>query len=352
MHSLVIFKTNDYKDKILNAIQNSTQLIQGIQDIQKTSNSIIIPNTLKIDYTSNLKCYCYDLYTTEKIITSTMRIDEQYITFPIESIVMETKVLNYDFISKDLMYNTIYNNPNDTRFILQQEHITIDVNIRNDVALLKITLDDIKLVNNTQSERISERPLAYLESLDKYFDLGIYTLTPYLEYLHYYKLLRSNTGYKKYSDFMNYTSLQFDYYNREYTANLNNGTLKFKLDNISDKYPTEIIFQTTDETDFKYIKELKKYFNINQLSLIANIKDLKLSTQDLYKMNFNKEDDFFHFSNNKNDLHIKYNIFSNALTVEQKFSIINDDFSNINKNRVLEYIKDIGDFDEICRHYI
>lgn len=340
MRSLTIFNTINHKDKILSKIDFDNAIDKG--------NAVIVPNVFKLDYSNGLRCYCYDLYITESIVSSVMQIDNNkndvIISMPkdFEYIIIECDINSFDdivelSINKDVSYLNVQ--LKEIRFFLKQDYLNLDINIRDNKAIIKISFIDFALKVDDVSnfiKRTKQKPLLYIQSLNEYFNFGTYEAKPELEYMYYYKMLKSDTGYRKYANFINESSLQFTYTNKEYKAKLKKGKIEFKVENIADKYPKKIIFQSESEEDLKYIAELQKYFNINQITIIAKINNLRLDMIDLMKLDFHKEEDFFIFSNTQDKFKATYDIFDNTLIIRQDFNNIEE----ANKQFIKDFIKD------------
>lgn len=341
MRSLIVFNNTEEKDRILSNLK--------FKDCVDNGQTVIVPNLFKLDYSNGLKCYSFDLKITEQIISSILQIDNNKNDIEIKAvksfqyIVLECDIVDFDKIielsvNKDVSYINL--SLKEIRFFLKQDYLDLDINIRNNKAVIKATIKEFNTKVDDVSKfikRTKEHPLMYIQSLNEYFNFGYYEFKPSLEYMYYYKMLKSDTGYRKYADFINNSSLEFTYSNKEYKAKLNDGKIEFKIENISDKYPKKIIFQTQSEKDLIYIKELQKYFNINQITIIAKVINIQLNMVDLLKLDFHKEEEFFTFSNIQDKFKATYDIFDNTLSVRQDFNSIEE----ANKNFIKEFINKI-----------
>ncbi len=339
MRSLTVFNTSEQKDRILSNIK--------FDNMEQGNNTTIIPSILKLDYNSGLRCYCFDLYITELIVNSVLNIDNEknnvtvYMPKDFQYIVIDCDIVDFKDIlelsvNKDVTYLNI--SLQEIRFFLKQDYLTLDINVKNNKAVIKISFNEFNTTVDDVSnfiKRTREHPLIYIQSLRDYFNFGSYEVKPELEYMYYYKMLKSDTGYRKYADFINNSDLKFTYANKEYKAKLHKGKIEFRVDNISDKYPKKVIFQSESEKDLVYIQQLQKYFNINQITIIAKVKNIKLNMIDLARLDFSKEEEFFIFSNIKDKFKATYDIYSNTLTIRQDFNDINE----ANKDYIKTFIK-------------
>ena len=334
MKILTIFKSTNLKDKILSNIESD--------NMQETSNSIIIPNKLKLEYNTSLKCFCYDLLTTEKIIASTIEVDKNKLIFnkDLDSVLIECNVFDFNRIqnlSLDKQVSYFNKQNQELKFYIKDDYLNVEVNVKQNRCFLKLTFDNIDIEKNIQlyEQRIYSRPLIYLDELRDYLDLGDLEFKPELQYIYYEKILKSDVGFKKYSKFMDQSKLKFKLINKTYEAKLKSGFLKFTILNLTDKYPNKIHFRTTDKEDLKYIEELKNFFNINQISLIAKIKNLDLNLDKLKEKDFYKDDEFFIFYHQRDKFKVTYDIFNKTAEIRQ-------DFNNyIDVDYIKNYIKEL-----------
>jgi len=358
MKILINFLNQNNKDKIISPFVN-------YPNCKADDDNLIIPGILKIDYSSNnIKCYCYSLYIAELIISSictiTTSVDNNQgnIIFPnsLDSIMLECDIYSFDLIL-ELVQNgtTQYINTDKQQIksnISLSQWLSADINVNNMKSLINLKCNNYNILVNDKSakifcERVKEHPLIFATNLKKYFDFGTdIQMKPKIEYIFFYKMLKSETGYKKYSNFMNDNKeLNFKYNEgKEYTCNIStNGKIEFKLLEIGDKYPKKIIYQTDKVEDLFIIDKLKKYFNISNISIISKVNNLKLNISTLLNdLKFYKDEEFFIFLNTKDNLKATYNIYSNVLNIKQDIKIENG-INNIEneRNKLQEFIENL-----------
>jgi hypothetical protein len=362
MKILINFLNQNSKDKIISPFVN-------YKDCTATDDNLIIPGILKVDYSSTgIKCYCYSLYIAEIIISSvcTVSVSEDSnngnVVFPnnLDSIMLECNIFSFNKIL-ELAVNGTTNYINTEKEQIKanmslSQWLSADINVNNGKALIKLQCNNYNVSVSDKSakvfcDRIKEHPLIFADNLKKYFDFGSeIKIEPKIEYVYFYKMLKSDTGYKKYSNFINDNKdLNFKYNaGKEYTCNLSDtGKIEFKLVDIGDKYPKRIIFQTGEYDDLSILNKLKKYFNINNISIIAKVSNLKLSLDSLLnKLNFYKDEDFFVFANVKDNLKATYNIYNNIMNIRQDIKIDEIDTIDNEKNKVEELIEEFVSYNE------
>ena len=354
MKILINFLNQNNKDKIISPFVN-------YENCNADDDKLIIPGILKIDYSkTNIKCYCYSLYIAELIISSicsTSNSDDNNgsIIFPnnLDSIMLECEIYDFDSIL-ELASNGITNYINTDKKQIKanmslSQWLSADINVNNNKALINLKCNNYNISVNDKSakvfcDRVKEHPLIFASNLRKYFNFGSeIKLEPSIEYIYFYKMWKSDTGFKKYSNFINDNKdLDFKYNEgKEYNCSLSkNGKIEFKLLEISDKYPKKIIYQTDDINDLKVLDKLKKYFNFNNISIISKINNLKLNIDTLLnKLNFYKDEEFFVFCNMKDNFKATYNIYNNILNIKQDIKIEDIDINLIDN----EY-KKMNDF--------
>ena len=364
MKILINFLSQNNKDKIISPFVN-------YENCNANDDNLIIPGVLKIDYSSNnIKCYCYSLYIAELIISSICTITNSSddnignIIFPnnLDSIMLECDIYTFELILELASNGTtqyINTEKQQIKFnVSLSQWLSADININNNKALINLKCNNYNISVNDRSakifcERVKEHPLFFASNLRKYFNFGNeIKLEPKIEYMYFYKMLKSDTGYKKYSNFIN-DNKELDFiYNegKEYTCNLSKtGKIEFKLLEIGDKYPKKIIYQTEDYNDLIYIDKLKKYFNINNISIISKVSNLKLNIDILLnKLNFYKDEEFFVFTNINDNFKATYNIYNNILNIKQDIKIDDIDMLKIydEKNKMNDFINNLIIYNE------
>ena len=94
--------------------------------------------------------------------------------------------------------------------------LNADIIINGEDAFINLHFIDYKISVNDGSaakfcERVKQHPLISANGLSNYFDFGkVAELEPNIEYICFWKVLKSENGYKKYSNFINECNNKMD----------------------------------------------------------------------------------------------------------------------------------------------
>jgi hypothetical protein len=199
--------------------------------------------------------------------------------------------------------------------------------------------------------RVNEHPLISAGSLGNYFDFGTeIKIKPQIEYLCFWKVLKSDNGYKRYSNFMNECNNKLKVIydeGKKYRCEFNGGKVDFQLLSIGDKYPKKVVLQVEELNEIDVIENLQSNLGFKSIDLISKISNLRLSTYKLLKeLNFYKDDDFFIFTNVIDNFKAEYDIGSGTMTIKQEFHInesIDKVFFDNSLKKTKEWINNILD---------
>lgn len=353
MRIILTFSNDDKKSQIIAPFL-------AMENCQANDNQLIVPGIIKILFDNNqIKCYCLGISVVEKILSNICTIEVSsnnnngLITFPksLNGAMMECKILNFKNVM-DLCSNgnVLYVNTDNKKLkaiVPLSQWLNANLIIDNEDAFINLEFKDYE-INVTDGsavkfcERVKEHPLISASSLSKYFDFGTsIELTPSLEYMCLWKILKSENGYKKYSNFINECNdkinIEYDE-GKKYRCEFNGGKIDFQLLSIGDKYPKKVVLQIHELKEIDILESLKKNLNFNTIDLMAKIINLKLTTHQLLKeLNFYKEEDFFIFVNTIDNFKATYDIANNTMIIKQEFKITNIDEDYLKDS--FEYMK-------------
>lgn len=345
-----------------NGLENKADVITPFlkfKDCKANDENIIVPNILKINYIDNLTCFCHGLDIAEIILSNICKVvvdDENnhgIISFPnsLIDILIETEIVDFNSIV-DLVSNGKVNFINTDKKQLKaivplSQWLLADLTINYKQAFIRLKVNNYEINVNDGSallfcNRVKQNPFISASGLNKYFDFGDIKLKPKIEYLCLWKMLKSDNGYKKYSNFINECNNDLNIIydeGKKYKCEFNGGKVEFQLTSISDKYPKKVIVQIESIQQLNIIKSLQENLNIKNIDLVCKVTNIKLNTNKLLRdLNFYKSDNFFIFENIKDNLKIEYDIASNILNLKQDILLIdltqkelNSKIDNVNK---------------------
>ena len=308
-----------------------------------TKEYLIVPSVVKIDFKSEyIKCFCMGLNVAELILSSVCHIDigddNNYgnIEFAKEltDVILQAKINNFDEILQLASTGTIqYINTEEQQLkmtVKLSQWLSAAVVVRNNNAYINFKLVDYEVSTNDHSAnrfctRVKQHPLVSAAMLTKYFEFGDeIKLKPNIEYLCFWKMLKSDNGYKKYSNFMNECKdiINVEYKDgKKYTCSFDGGKIEFQLIDIGDKYPKKVILQL-ERANKLIIESLQKNLNLKTIELVSKITNLKLNSNQLLKdLRFFKADKFFMFENVYKLLKAEYDISTNTMIVKQEMHL-------------------------------
>lgn len=340
MKILLNFFNQDNKDEIISPFLS-------MNGCKADDNYLIIPNTIKIDYSKNdINCYCFGFSTVEKILSNICNVEVENdnnvgsINFPnsLNCAVLQSKIIDFTQVM-DLCSNgkVEYINTEQKKIkakVPLSQWLNADIVINGEDAFINLHFISYKIVVNDKSaakfcERVKQHPLISANGLSNYFDFGkVAELEPNVEYICFWKVLKSDNGYKKYSNFINECNdkliVTYDE-GKKYKCEFDGGKIEFQMLSIGDKYPKKVILQM-QKLNYDILTSLTKQLNFNTIDLVSKITNIKLSTHTLLKkLNFYKDEDFFIFTNVSNNFKATYDIYNNTLNIKQEFKIQNID---------------------------
>lgn len=360
MKILIQFSNHDKKSEII------TPFI-GLDNCNATDSELVVPGIIKIDYSKdNIVCFCLGLDVVEKILSNicNIQVDSSgnggLITFPkcLSSVMLESKVTDFQSVlelasSGKVEYVNTDKKALKTNVLLSQ-WLSANLIIDNTKAIINFKFIDYEINVSDGSamqfcNRVKAHPLISASCLGNYFDFGAEVkIKPSIEYLCFWKVLKSDNGYKKYSNFMNECNdkikVLYDE-GKKYRCEFDGGKVDFQLLSIGDKYPKKVVLQIDELKDISIIESLQKNLGFNSIEFIGKIINLKLTTTKLLKdLKFYKDEDFFVFTNARDNFKAQYDIGSGTMTIKQEFKI-NDKIDSIfleeNGRRIREWVDNI-----------
>lgn len=325
-------------------------------------SGLIIPGIIKINYENKgIDCYCLGLDVAEQILSNICNIEVSsdanngLITFPkcLSNILIKTNVVDFkgilDLASRG---NVKYINTEDRKLkaVIPLSHwLSADISIDRNKAFVNFKFNDyeISVLDGSAANfcnRVKTHPLISASSLSNYFDFGNETkIKPSIEYICFWKVLKSPNGYKRYSNFINSINdkakIAYDE-GKKYSCKFNGGKIDFQLLNIGDQYPKKVIAQVEDinNESFDILKKLQKHLGFKTIDLVSKVINLNLNVVDLLEeLKFYKANNFFIFTNKLENFESTYDIGSCILSVKKTFSL--DD--NIDENDLNEYMVEL-----------
>ena len=347
MKILLNFFNQDNKDKIIAPFLS-------INSCEADDNKLVVPNIVKIDYSkSDINCYCLSFTTVEKILSNICTIEIESdnnigsIKFPssLNCATLQSKIIDFKSVM-DLCSNgkVEYINTEQRKIkasVPLSQWLNADIIINGEDAFINLHFIDYKISVNDGSaakfcERVKQHPLISANGLSNYFDFGkVAELEPNIEYICFWKVLKSENGYKKYSNFINECNNKMDVIyddGKKYKCEFEGGKVEFQMLSIGDKYPKKVMLQM-QELNYDILNSLTKQLNFNTIDLVSKITNIKLNTHTLLKkLNFYKDEDFFIFTNISNNFKATYDIYNNTLNIKQEFKIQNIDENYLNNS--------------------
>ena len=308
-----------------------------------TKECLIISNVVKIDFKEEyIKCFCMGLNVAELILSSICHIDigddNNYgnIEFAKEltDVILQAKINNFDEILQLASTGNVqYINTEEQQLKMSvklSQWLSASMTVKDNNAYINFKLIDYEVSTNDHSAnrfctRVKQHPLVSAAMLTKYFEFGDeIKLKPNIEYLCFWKMLKSENGYKKYSNFMNECKdiINVEYKDgKKYTCSFDGGKIEFQLIDIGDKYPKKVILQL-ERANKLIIESLQKNLNLKTIELVSKITNLKLNSNQLLKdLRFFKADKFFMFENVYKLLKAEYDISTNTMIVKQEMHL-------------------------------
>lgn len=331
----------------------------SISNCEANDNNLVIPGTIKIDYSKDgINCYCMGFTVVEKILSNICEIEigndnnSGAINFPksLNCATLQSKIIDFKSVMDLCSTGKVeYVNTDQKKIkakVQLSQWLNADIMINNEDAFINLHFINYKIDVNDGSaakfcERVKQHPLISASGLSNYFDFGKVTeLEPNIEYICFWKVLKSENGYKKYSNFINECNdkitVEYDE-GKKYKCQFDGGKVEFQLLSIADKYPKKVVFQM-QELNYDILNSLTKQLNFNTIDLVARISNIKLSTHTLLKkLNFYKDEDFFIFTNVTDNFKATYDICNNTMNIKQEFRI-----QNINKNDLEKSVQKVN----------
>ena len=346
MKILVVFDNKDCLPQILGLFINMEKCVAD-------DNQLLIPGLIKIDYSQdNIKCYCLSLTIVDMILSQICHVDvessnnEGNIYFPnsFVGIMLESEISDFSNILDISSKGNINYINTDLKKIKSNMKLSpwlsCDLIVDNDIGYVNIRCNNYKITVSDGSalkycERVKSHPLMPMSILNTCFKFdNDIKIKPNKEYVCLWKVLKSDGGYKKYSNFINdfKDKIQIEYEEgKKYKCQFENGKVEFQLLSIGDKYPKKIIIQMNVVNDLEIINVLKNYFNLKSLDIIAKVSNLKLDTLDLlHKLNFKKDDNFFTFTSFQSKINAQYDIATGVLSIKQECDFLFNDINQYN----------------------
>ncbi|MFW6009144.1 MAG: hypothetical protein ACOCP8_07765 [archaeon] len=338
MKILIQFSNQNNKSEVI------TPFI-GLEDCIADDDQLVVPGIIKINYSGNtMECYCFGLDVTEKVLSNicNIEIDSEgnngIISFPksLSNVLIQSKIINFnkvlDLSSKGKVQYVNTNKQSLKSLVPLSQWLSADLNVNKQKVFINFKFNDYKINVSDGSamsfcERVKEHPLISASSLANYFDFGSeIKIKPNIEYLCFWKVLKSPNGYKKYSNFINATKDKINviYDSKGYSCRFNGGKIDFQLLSMGDKYPKKVLIQIEQLNDPEILKNIQSYLNFKNIDLVAKVTNLRLDTMKLlHELNFYKDNDFFIFTNVLDNFEAKYDIGSGMLTIKQSINIEN-----------------------------
>lgn len=360
MKVLIQFSNQDKKSEVI------TPFI-SLDNCQATDSELVVPGLIKIDYSKDgIECFCLGLDIAEKILSSVCSIqvgqDNNYgmISFPksLNGVMLEAGILNFQRVLELAGHGTVQYVNTDKKalkaLVPLSQWISADLAVDANKAYIKFKFNDYEINVSDGSamqfcSRVKQHPLISASGLGNYFDFGNeIKLKPTIEYLCFWKLLKSDNGYKKYSNFINECNdkikVVYDE-GKKYKCDFKGGKVEFQLLSIGDKYPKKVIMQVEDFHDMDILESLQRNLSFKAIDLVGKITNIKLSTSKLLKeLNFYKGENFFVFESVKDNLKAEYDIGSGILTVKQEFHLgdtIEKEYFEESMKRTREWVESI-----------
>lgn len=357
MKILMQFLNQEYKSEIITTFMSMDNCIVNEEEL-------IVPKMIKINFQNNkIKCYCMNINVVERILSNVCTIENSSdnnignIKFPKGlSLILETKIYSFEKLMQLCSNGTIqYINTfkESLKCIVPlSQWLTADLNVNEGNAYIKLNFNNYKLSVSDGSAykfciRVKEHPLISASSLYDYFDFGSeIKIKPELEYILLWKTLKSEHGYKKYSNFINECNdkmnITYDE-GKKYRCEFEKGKIDFQLLSIGDKYPKKVIVQIEELKNMDILESLNKNLNLNTIDLVAKVNNLSLSMGELFKLKFYKDEDFFIFTNINDNFKAIYDIGNNTMSLKQEIKCkdLNLDSFNHYLNNMKKWIDDV-----------
>lgn len=338
MKILVQFSNQDNRAEII------TPFI-GLDGCESTDTELKVPGIVKIDYSkSTVECFCLGLDVVEKILSNicNVKIDSVgnsgMISFPksLSGVMLETQILDFKRVL-ELAGNGTVQYVNTQKQSLKatvplSQWLVADLVVDGAKVYIKFRFLDYEINVNDGSamqfcNRVKQHPLISVASLGNYFDFGSeISLKPNLDYLLFWKVLKSENGYKKYSNFINEMNDRINVIydeGKKYRCQFDGGFVDFQLLSMGDKYPKKVVVQIDEIKDTIIIDNLLKNLGFKTIELVGKVTNLKLRTDKLlHQLKFYKDDNFFVFSSVRDNLKAEYDIGSGTLSIKQEFHIV------------------------------
>jgi hypothetical protein len=337
MKILIQFSNQDKKSEII------TPFI-GLDNCQANDIELTVPGLIKMSYgKETIECFCLGLDVAEKILSSVCNIqldthnNNGFISFPksLTNVMLESRILDFQKVL-ELASNGSVQYVNTEKKALKaivplSQWLSADLSINDSKAYINFKFNNYEINVSDGSamqfcSRVKQHPLISAASLGNYFDFGSeIKLKPTIDYLCFWKSLKSDNGYKKYSNFINECNDRIKVIydeGKKYRCEFNGGKVDFQLLSIGDKYPKKVILQFEQLNDIPTIESLQRCLGFKTIELVGRISNLRLSTYKLLKdLKFYKDDNFFIFSNVIDNFRAEYDIGSGILTIRQEFHI-------------------------------
>ncbi len=333
MKILLEFKDQTCKSEVISPFLSIPECIADEKELT-------IPSILKINYEHNIKCFCLNFSVAEKILSNICNVESSdnigKISFPssLKCASMQTKIRNFESVMELCSTGKVeYINTENKKMkavVTLSKWIKADIIVNGFDAFINLIFIDyeINTIDNSASkfcERVKVHPLISANGLNEYFDFGeSKELKPITEYVCFWKIIKHDNGYKKYSNFINESKdiMNISYDNeKKYKCEFEGGKIEFKLSNIGDKYPKKVIIKM-EEANINILRNLQKQLNLNSIDLIAKVSNIKISSGTLLnKMNFYKDEEFFIFTNQKESIKITYDIYNNIMNIKQEIKL-------------------------------
>lgn len=357
MKILIQFSNQDKKSEVI------TPFI-GLDNCNATDSELVVPGLIKMDYSKDgIECFCLGMDVAENILSSICNVQVGQdnnlgvISFPksLVGVMLEAGILNFHKVLELAGNGTVQYVNTDKKALKANvplsQWLSADLAVDSGKAYIKFKFNDYEINVSDGSAmqfctRVKQHPLISASGLGNYFDFGNeIKLKPTIEYLCFWKMLKSDNGYKKYSNFMNECSGKIEVIydeGKKYRCEFDGGKVEFQLLSIGDKYPKKVIMQLEELKDIQILESLQKNLSFKSIDLVGRISNVKLSTDKLLKkLKFYKGENFFVFESVKDNLKAEYDIGSGVLTVKQEFHLgetIDKDYFEESMKRTKEWI--------------
>lgn len=337
MKILITFSNQEKKPEVITPFL-------GLDNCDATDTELVVPGVVKIQFhKDNIECFCLGLDIAEKILSNvcTVQVDNSgnngYISFPksLNGLTLESKIFDFKKVMELASTGKVqYINTEKKALkaiVPLSQWLSADIVIDDSKAFIHLKFIDYEIMVSDGSalqfvSRVKEHPLISAASLGNYFDFGSeIKLKPLIEYMCFWKILKSDNGYKKYATFINECkdriTITYDE-GRKYRCDFEGGKVDFQLLSIGDKYPKKVTIQIDTLKDSVVLESLQRCLSFKTIDLVCKVSNLKFSPLKLVqKLHFFKDEDFFVFSNMKEKFKAQYDISGGTMMVKQEFNI-------------------------------